>query len=365
MTTAQTGILALEEMVDGLGPEERALCDRLFQISSVYGRLKPPEEMKAWIRNQFGSVEATLEQKVIKVTNQVTLEGTLYNWLRSSRPMWRGSDINIAQELLDLGYDPLADPYTGTPEDEFGRVEGRYCVTASNIAKFDGFHGLIVFNEKHPLKFDREQVRDYLETGELWASRAHDADQSAMYYLFIWNCLWRAGASLLHGHAQVMLGRDLHYPAVERLRRAALLYQAQFRANYFSDLYTVHEALNCAFERDGVRFLASLTPVKENEVLIFAESGTRTLADAIYDVLATLRDKLGVTSFNLAMYGPPLAETEEIWEGFPTVVRIVDRGDPKSRTADFAAMEIYAASVVSHDPLRLADLLRNELAAQG
>lgn len=361
MTVTEQGILNLEDMVAGLSPDDRALCDRILQISSVYGRLNPPEEMKPWIRNQFGSVEATLEQKVIKVTNQVTLEGTLYNWLRSSRPMWRGSDINIAQELLDMGYDPLADPYTGTPEDEFGRVEGRYCVTCSNIAKFDGFHGLIVFNEKHPLKFDREQVRDYLETGDLWAQRAHEADRSAMYYLFIWNCLWRAGASLLHGHAQVMLGRDLHYPRVEQLRRSALFYQAQFRTNYFQDLFRLHEALGCAFERNGVQFIASLTPVKENEVLIFGEAGTRSLADAAYDVLATLRDKIGVTSFNMALYGPPMAETEENWEGFPTVISIVDRGDPKSRTADFAAMEIYAASVVSHDPLRLAALLQAEV----
>ncbi|MPZ24011.1 MAG: hypothetical protein GEU28_10825 [Dehalococcoidia bacterium] len=365
MTTTELGILNLEEMVDALGHDEHMLCDRILSISSVHGRIDPPEEMKPWIRNQFGSVEATLEQKIIKVTNQVTLEGTLYNWLRSNRPMWRGSDINIAQELLDMGYDPLGDPFTGTPADEFGRVEGEYCVTASNIAKFDGFHGLIVFNERHPLKFTREQVQDYFATGDRWAARAHETDQSAIYYLMIWNCLWRAGASLLHGHAQVMLGRDLHYPSIERLRRDALIYGAQFRSNYFDDLYTVHQSLNCAFERKGVRFIASLTPVKENEIILTTDQPRDVLADAIFDVLTVYRDKLGVTSFNLAMYGPPLARTSENWEGFPTVVRIVDRGDPKSRTADFAAMEIYAASVVAHDPLRLAALLRQEVAGSG
>jgi hypothetical protein len=51
--------------------------------------------------------------------------------------------------------------------------------------------------------------------------------------------------------------------------------------------------------------------------------------------------------------------TEEDWVGFPVMVRIVDRGDPSSRTADFGTMELYAASVVSSDPFRLANALEN------
>jgi len=95
-------------------------------------------------------------------------------------------------------------------------------------------------------------------------------DSEARYYLFIWNCLWRAGASLLHGHAQVMLGRDMHYAGVETLRRAGLLYQAEYRANYFDDLYRVHEMVGCAFERDGVRLIANLAaPVIFGATLLF------------------------------------------------------------------------------------------------
>ncbi|MGH3576303.1 MAG: hypothetical protein ACRDU0_01910, partial [Mycobacterium sp.] len=177
------------------------------------------------------------------------------------------------------------------------------------------------------------------------------------YYLYIWNCLWRAGASLLHGHAQVMLGKGMHYAAVEQLRRAALLYQAQYRANYFNDLYEAHADIDCAFSRGDVRVIANLVPKKENEVLLFAPSLSDDLKDRIYDVLACYRDRIGVTSFNLVMYMPPLGETEENWEGFPVVVRIVDRGDPMARTADIGAMELYAASVVSSDPFRLAAAL--------
>jgi hypothetical protein len=45
------------------------------------------------------------------------------------------------------------------------------------------------------------------------------------------------------------------------------------------------------------------------------------------------------------------------------MVRIVDRGDPLSRTVDFGGMELYAASVVSSDPLRLARTLEDALSA--
>ena len=55
---------------------------------------------------------------------------------------------------------------------------------------------------------------------------------------------------------------------------------------------------------------------------------------------------------------PPVAEVEEDWSGFPTVVRIVDRGDPANRTSDMGAMELYAASVVASDPFRVAEALR-------
>jgi hypothetical protein len=358
--TQQQNIAQLDDIVRGMPHAQRSLFERIFNVEVTNGRLIPPPEMEAWIVRQFGSLEPTLSQKIVRVTNQITLEGVLFNWLRSNRPMWKAPALDLDAELDRLnGNDPLHDPYHGTPEDVFGRIEGRYCVTASNIAKFDGFHGLVVFKERHPLRWTRAMLHDYVDTGSRWAEAAHAIDADAQYYLFIWNCLWRAGASLLHGHAQVMLGKGMHYAAVEGLRRAALLYQANYRSNYFDDLYEVHADLGCAFRRGEVRVIANLVPKKENEVLLFAPSLSAELKDRIYDVLACYRDRIGVTSFNLVVYMPPLGETSENWNGFPVVVRIVDRGDPTARTADIGAMELYAASVVSSDPFRLAAALED------
>jgi hypothetical protein len=353
-------IADLDAIVAALPHEQRSLFERIFHVQVTYGQLRPPVEMEPWIVKQFGSLDATLEQKIVRVTNQITLEGVLFNWLRSSRPMWKAPTLDLDGELeKNEAIDPLRDPLVGTPEDVFGRIYGENCVTASNIAKFDGFHGLVVFNERHPLRWTREMLHDYVNTAVRWGEAAHAEDAEAKYFLFIWNCLWRAGASLLHGHAQMMLGRGMHYAAVESLRRDALHYQANFRANYFDDLFEAHRSVDCAFERGDVRVIANLTPKKENEVLLIAPTLSAGLKDRIYDVLSCFRDHIGVSSFNVVIYTPPMGTTREDWEGFPVVVRIVDRGDPTARTADIGAMELYAASVVSSDPFRLASALED------
>ena len=353
-------VMRLDDIVAELSVEDRFAFEQVFHIAVTHGSLVPPESMEAWIEERFGSVDAVRDQKIIKVTNTVTLEGVLFNWLRSSRPIWTG-DASLEEELARVGSEPFDDPYSLTPEDTFGRVEGEWCVTASNIAKFDGYHGVIIFKEKHPLHFTREQIHDYLNTGERWAALAHREDPAAKYYFFLWNCLWRAGASLVHGHAQVLLGRDLHYAAIEHLRRSALMFEATNRKSYFDAFYNAHEMVGAAFARNGVRVIANLAPVKEHEVILMADDVSDSLKDRIYDVLTCLRDRVGVSSFNLVLYRPPLAPTSESWDGFPVMVRIVDRGDPKTRTNDFGGMELYASSVIASDPLRLAQMLQDAL----
>lgn len=355
--TPETGIADLEELVARMPEADRAAFHRIFHVSTVTGHIRPPESMRPWLERQFGSVEAALSQRIVKVTNTVTLQGALFNPLRSSRPLpQREADLESAL-AQDTG-DPLDTPYESTPEDVFGRIRGRFSVTASNVAKADAFHGLVVYDERHPLRWHRDQIADYLETGLQWARAAHRYDPSARYYLFIWNCLWRAGASLLHGHAQVLLGRDMHYAAVEALRRAASAYRERHGTGYFDDLYRAHAAAGCAFEREGVRVLANLAPIKEREVLLVAPRLDGALASRVYEVLACFRDRLGVRAFNVAVYHPPLGEPAPGWEDFPVVVRLVDRGDPASRTADIGAMELYASSVISTDPFDVVRCLR-------
>jgi hypothetical protein len=360
-TETRTSITELEERIAALPPDARAAAERIFAVSSTVGRLEAPAEMRDWIIKQFGSVEAVTTQRIVRVTNLVLLEGALFNDVRARRP----AEVKGADEVREViersRNDPFCHPETGTPQDTFGRIRGEHGITASNIAKYDGYHGVLVFDEHDPLAaMDAETIRDRLLTCRRWALAANEEDPSAKYYFPIWNCLWRAGGSIVHGHMQMTVTRGMHYPRVEMLRRRSLEYDERHGRDYFDDLWLVHDALGLGHDRDGARVFASLAPIKESEVIILGRPGEdeTTLAAGIAGVISAYR-KQGVVSYNLGLLLPPLNPDGSDWRRFPPHARLVDRGDPANKTSDIGGMELYAASVVAADPFRLAEVLRD------
>ncbi len=323
-----------------------------------------PEPMRNWAAGAFGSAEAIETQTIVKITNDVTMESALFNPLRAARPI-TVTPGDLRKIIEESRGDSFCHPQDATPEDVFGRVKGRYSITASNVAKYVPFHGLVIFDEHDPLLLSEDRVKDYLEIGHRWALEALRVDPEARYYFFAWNALWSSGASIIHGHAQVSCTRDSHYARVEMLRRVALEYRNRFGSDYFADLLRVHERLGLTLEHEGVTVVAHLTPVREKEVLILARDQGDALAGATYRVLDCLISRLGVRSFNLVVYMPPLTPAPEDWSGFPHMVRIVDRGDPMKRTADVGAMELFARPVISTDPFRLIETLSERFRTEG
>jgi galactose-1-phosphate uridylyltransferase len=353
-------IVELARLPGELSPHDRALFDRIYHVVVTTGHVVPPPEMDKWLEAQFGTVDAVRRQKVVKVTNKVTLEGSLFNSLRASRPIEAvPGDEELAAELERTSGGPFCQPDDLTPADTFGRVRGRHSLTASNVAKYDGWHGVIVFDEHDPLSFELEHVADYIETAQAWARRVHELDPQACYPFFLWNCLWRSGASILHGHAQMALTKGMHYGRVEAWRRAAARYREMYGREYFADLVTVYRALGLAVDHGRVSILPSLTPVKEKEVYIISPRLDDDLTEALYHVLATFTRDLGVQSFNIGLYQPPLSRVEEDWTGFPCVFRIVDRGSLQAKTSDVGSMEFFAQSVVSSDPFLISRALES------
>jgi hypothetical protein len=348
-------IIELPRLVESLSDQSRERFQRIFHLSATTGHLYAPRVMHPWIESYFGSLEAVTMQRIIKLTNIVTWEGALFNDLRARRPIEPRDHRNVRRAIRSNGSGPFGKPMEGTPEDTFGRIKGSHSITASNIAKYDGFHGLVIFDEHNPLHLEREAVSDYFDTALAWAAKAHKTDPSARYFLFMWNCLWKSGASIIHGHAQMTLTRDLHYAKVEALRRAALAYRQQHGTSYFDDLFAVHKDLGLTFNDGAVRSLAYLTPIKEKEILLMANAVNDELKEQIYRALCHFTKTLNVLSFNLALYPPPLeVPDDEDWSDFPVLVRIVDRGDLGNKVNDFGGMELYAQSVIGTDPFFVA-----------
>ncbi len=327
------------------------------------GQTDPPPELHAWLAARFGSVAAVRDQAIVKVTNPATLESTIFAPLRAHRPIDESDGAAEMIAAIDhTGGDPFCEPMTGTPADTFGRVHGRHVTSGANAALGEGHHAVLVFDRHDPLEFDGDLVRDVLATGRTWAERAHEADPGAVNYLLIWNCLWRAGGSIVHGHAQALLGSGRHYQQVEQFRRDAARYVADHEADLVEELIAVHRSLGLAIDlADGVTLIASLTPRKEREVILIGSAGMDetdlSFANALGQTLEAYRDRLAVRSFNLALWRAPIGGAVG-WESFPPMVRIVDRGDLASRSSDIGAMELFATPIVSTDPFEVIEHLR-------
>jgi hypothetical protein len=350
----------LPAYVAALTTSEREAFRRIYHLVDAEGELHVPDSMQDWAISTFGSLDAVQHQRVVKITNLITLDGALFNTIRGKRPTDLPAEESVGEAIARTRGGAFCHAGEMTPSDTFGRVRGQYCTTAANLAKYDGLHSLVIFDEHDPLQISDERVRDYVRTAMRWAKRAHNHDRAASYFFLMWNCLWKGGSSIVHGHMQVALGRGMHYARVEHWRRQALLYRLAHGENYFDSLYRVHAALGLAKRIGETRVLASLTPVKEKEILVIGPGRWADDDDLLAGVSTVLRaylDVLDVQSFNLALYQRPIDVVQEDWDGFPAVVRIVDRGDLEVRTTDVGCMELYGSSVITTDPYQVIEAL--------
>ena len=75
-------VYQLPEMMTKMAKEERLLFDRLFMVDAARTRMEIPPTMYAYCEKFFGSVEAVLKQRPVKVTNKITLDTAIFNALR-------------------------------------------------------------------------------------------------------------------------------------------------------------------------------------------------------------------------------------------------------------------------------------------
>lgn len=349
-------VYQLPEFITRLAKEERQLFDRLFSVDAAQAKMEIPPSMYAYCEKFFGSVEAVLHQRPVKVTNKITLDTSIFNALRSKRP--QSYNTAALDDLIESErkYDPFANPLEGTSADSFDRIYGEFSLTASNIAKFDTWHSVVIFNEYNPLKFGPAEIVDYLMTARAWAEQVQEEDDKARYFFFLWNSLFKAGASLIHGHAQMTVARQQHYGKVERLRRDSLEYTRQYRRSFFNDMVQVHRLLGLtATPADRVVAFANLTPISEREIWLVSDLWSPELGLALYHALAYYKS-VGAVAFNVGALVPPIGPTpgREDWGDFPVILRLVDRGDPQARSSDIGALNLFGATPVVNDPFEVA-----------
>ncbi len=338
----------LPDLLAALSPDQRARFNRIFNVELVTGELRVPEPMHEWVVGRFGSLDEVENQKIVRVTNIVTWEGAIFNPLRARRPQrFREEQHQHMSDHDDL----FADPMRMTTEDVYGRVHGQYCVTTSNIARWDAQCSVLIFKEPDPLAFTRDHLRDYFRTSLKWADAAHRVDPEARFLAWMWNGGSAGGASIPHAHAQMGLGKVTPYAMVEGLRRAAVSYRERYGADYFVDLANAHNDVGLGFKVGVLDAFVALTPARMKDTWILGSALDDTLADAVHDVLRTLIDVGSVRGFDVGVVMPPLyAQPGDAWEGFPVIARILDRGRPDALSSDIGAMDFFGARIIADDP---------------
>ena len=359
-------ITDLPDRISGLAPEARARFERLFEVTRSEGECVVPDTMRLWAIETFGSVEAIERQTVIRVTNTVTWEGAQYNPIRMRRPMpTRTADGGPRTAGGSPPLDIFATPLESTAADTFGRVHGKHCVTTSNIARWEGMNAVLIFDTFDPLAVDEAHMRDYFAASREWARRARQAAPDARHFAWMWNGGPMGGASIPHAHAQLALARGRSYAFIERLRLAALGYRARFGSDYFADLLAAHTDVGLGFDLGGVPGFINLGALRGYDTWLLGAAFDDSLASAFARALRALVDQAGTRAFTASVVMPPIdAEggperpNDPDWRGFSFIARIVDRGRADAASSDIGSLDLFGASVISHDPYVAAAAMR-------
>jgi hypothetical protein len=345
-----TIITDLFDLIDALSVPKRKRFARLFEVDSSEGCCVVPLTMRDEVVSRFGSIETVERQTIVRVVNKWSWEGAIFNPIRAKRPMPASDDGGTTYDAASFGDDPFAEPLKSTTEDLFGRVRGKHCITTSNISRWEGQNAVLIFDEPDPLKFTRDHFRDYFAASIEWARKANAHDSLARYFVWGWNGGIKAGASIPHAHAQMALGRNTHYARVEMWRRILIDYRAKHNANYFDDLLGAHEDIGLTFPAAKLRGFVNLAAIRPKDTWIFGEAMNDDLADALYETLHALVHRTNMQAFNVIVLMPPPFGDRDGWDGFPTLVRIVDRGSPAVRSSDLGLLDVFAQNVISEDP---------------
>ena len=355
-------IISLNQIIERLRPDQIESIQRIFEITTIKAGINIDGEFPQQIIQDFANNlhldneqarELIQNQLITRVYNKIEKKGALFNSLRAARPgaKTQNSISRIYQIIKESEKNcDFCKPISRTPQDIFGRIKGKHCITSANIARYDRFSSLIIFEKHNPLDFIEEEIADYLETAQKWFIRVLEHDHSYCYPFLFWNCLDSAAASKTHGHMQVLMANQRPYAQVADLIEA----MKAFDGEYLDELAHVYNILGLRTDFRDLNILYSLNPVKEMEMMIYHRDGSKDFpegfSEVITKILRTFVHKLHTYSFNISLLTDRLPDNQ-----FPYILRIVGRGDPLQNRCDIGGMELWAEPVISADPYKIKE----------
>ncbi|KAK3769585.1 hypothetical protein RRG08_007988 [Elysia crispata] len=367
----ELSIAGLPEFLKGWAKSSDKKCKNLYArfsaiytVEKRYGNVKMPKsfepKVRGWLGNKEELFKELFHQEIIHMVNTYTRETTVFNPLRDKRPVTKPKESEedyikrITQESRATC--DFCKYKNFTAEHTFGREETKLSFTASNIFKLDTLHAVVAMKDHDPINWSFEQFMDMMLLTVKWLEKANIDEPSAVYPAIIWDLLPKSGSSQLHPHDQVFLSPNRYQGMVETWRRAAQDYFSDFQSNYFSDLVSIYSALGLVAKHRSAVVLASLTPRKDNEVIIIAAKADKDFFELIYFVLRAYIDDLKKYSFSLGGGFPAMSPDAKAGR-IPAFVRVITRGVTTEIRTDISALELFTATNVNIDPYKvIADI---------
>jgi galactose-1-phosphate uridylyltransferase len=251
-----------------------------------------------------------------------------------------------------------------------GRITRGETHVFPNLFPFARHHAVGTITEKHFLRteeFEESQIESTILASLDFCRTVYAKDPAAKYATFSWNHLFPSGASILHPHVQITLdSRPTHM--TENVMKASKAYLEKNNRIYWNDLISEEKKLGQRFiaSADGINYLASFSPIGNNEVLIIFDGKTAfteldasdvtSLSKGIINILKGY-EEMGVESFNLTTYSGLI---EGSAPGMKLHMRIVSRPPPRPYyTSDVGFMEaLHFERVVETLPEDVAKIMK-------
>ena len=245
-------------------------------------------------------------------------------------------------------------------------------MTASNVAKADGWHSVAIFDRHDPLAIDDALVaRPARDVAREWARRAHEAEDGGAPLLPALELpAARGRLADPRPRADDAQPRRWRRRGWSGWRAAAARYRRETGGDYFADLAAASSSAGPApcTRRDAATLFASLTPAKEREI---RAAGAPWRAGPMGGA-ARWPSRWRATTLHVMLQCAGCARLQSSPSSgrrcratparrvgaFPLVARFVDRGNPLAPTSDIAALELFGSSVIASDPFDVARALR-------
>lgn len=373
-------IFDLPDLVEQLPPDRKEVFGRFYRLQMTSAPMVyASEDAKKHVAGLFKTSEENVsERRVLRITNFALKETSLWSLTRAGRPIRATQDGDQMKAIHDASptHDcDMCHSKERAPHEPYDEPESELTATCANAGPYESQHEMAVPKDVHrPLDLTIVHWKDMFRTGNQSLLEAYRHHPQAKFPGAVMNGYPRAGSSVLHPHYQTFLAEGEPYEKVDQLRESLVNYRDKHSYPLLDEMVYGLEELGLVHRIGSARIIFNLSPTKEKEVLIYTKTvddrGNHLVeydfmpnddfAEAVGSIHEFYRDELGATSFNIAVYMPPLApDYERSWIDFTAFGRVLERGSEKSRVADFGGMEIYFASVVSSDPLVLSRSFRD------